>query len=134
MKTAIAATALALFAFGAVAQDKADRKPREEPSIDGSYTGEVIGEAAPGDPFGKLKIGMNTGQVQEVMDRVPDRQHSYESGKRWIPFYGGNDARRMQVLYKGEGCLMFTGGNVWGSSGGDLIGIHHDASGACYQP
>lgn len=54
--------------------------------------------------------------------------------KLQIPFYFGNDARRMQVLYKGKGCLIFTAGGVMGGSGGDSLGIHHDPSGACYQP
>ncbi len=35
--------------------------------------------------------------------------------KLQIPFYFGNDARRMQVLYKGEGCLIFTAGGVMGA-------------------
>lgn len=133
MKSMWLGVALVVFASSAVAQDKS-RKPREEKSVDGSYTGEVIGDAVDADKFGKLKIGMNTSEVQEVMDRVPDRQHSYESGKRWIPFYGGNDARRMQVLYKGHGCLIFTDGGVWGNNGGDLIQIENDASGSCYKP
>jgi hypothetical protein len=77
---------------------------------------------------------MSTNEVQDILGRAPDRFHLYESGKRWIPFYFGNDARRMQVLYKGEGCLIFTGGNVWGSAGGDLIQIQADPTGACYQP
>lgn len=123
---------LAAATFCVAAQET--RTPRIEKSMDGSYEGEIFGEAAPGDKFGQLKIGMSSGDVQNVMDRVPDRQHSYESGKRWIPFYGGNDARRMQVLYKGHGCLTFTDGNVWGGAGGDLITIQHDSSGACYQP
>lgn len=103
-------------------------------SRDGSFEGEVIGTAVAGSMFSKLQIGMQMAEVQDVLGRAPDRLHSYESGKRWIPFYFGNDALRMQVLYKGEGCLIFTGGNVWGGAGGDLIGIQHDASGACYQP
>ncbi len=107
---------------------------KEVKSRDGSYSGEVVGTPAPGSKFAKLQIGMEMNEVQDVMDRAPDRTHSYESGKRWIPFYFGSDARRMQVLYKGQGCLIFTGGNVWGSAGGDLVGITHDASGACYQP
>ncbi len=116
------------------AQEDSAPRGREVRSMDGSFTGEVIGEPAPGSKFAALKIGMSTGEVQEIMDGVPDRQHTYESGKRWIPFYYGNDARRMQVLYKGEGCLIFTDGNIWGGAGGDLIQIEHDASGACYQP
>ncbi|QHE88455.1 hypothetical protein [Hydrogenophaga sp. BPS33] len=103
-------------------------------SRDGSYEGEIKGKARPGSKFTGLKIGMDMQEVQTALGRSPDRLHTYESGKRWIPFYFGNDARRMFVLYKGEGCLTFTGGGVFGGSGGDLIGIHHDASGACYQP
>jgi hypothetical protein len=103
-------------------------------SRDGSFDGEVVGTPVKDSRFARLEIGMTTTEVQNVMDRVPDRSHAYESGKRWIPFYFGNDARRVQVLYKGEGCLIFTGGNVWGAAGGDLIEIEHDASGACYQP
>lgn len=129
MKTFCIAATLALVAFSASAQEV-----REVKSQDGSYTGEVSGNAVAGSKFSQLQIGMSTGDVQEVMDRVPDRQHSYESGKRWIPFYGGNDARRMQVLYKGHGCLTFTDGSVWGATGGDLIRIDHDPSGGCYQP
>ncbi|MEK8030452.1 hypothetical protein AACH06_06400 [Ideonella sp. DXS29W] len=103
-------------------------------SRDGRFEGEVIGTAAPDSKFAKLAIGMSSEEVQEVMSRAPDRFHTYESGKRWIPFYFGNDARRMQALYKGEGCLIFTGGNIWGGGGTELIQIEVDTSGACYQP
>lgn len=133
---AVAAMSLAVAACasGGGAQSADGKRGREVKSIDGSFSGEVVGEPAPGSKFAELKIGMSSGEVQDVMDRVPDRQHTYESGKRWIPFYYGNDARRMQVLYRGEGCLIFTDGNIWGGAGGDLIQIEHDPSGACYQP
>jgi hypothetical protein len=77
---------------------------------------------------------MDMREIQDILGRSPDISHSYESGKRWIPFYFGNDARRVQALYKGEGCLLITGGNIWGGAGGDLIQIEVDPSGACYQP
>ena len=93
-----------------------------------------MGTPAASSRFAKLQIGMSTSETQEILGRAPDRSHSYESGKRWIPFYFGNDARRLQALYKGEGCLVFTGGNIWGGAGGDLIQIEVDPSGACYQP
>lgn len=112
----------------------ASGKARVVKSRDGSFEGEVIGTPAAGSKFAQLKIGMSMREVQDVMDRAPDRSHSYESGKRWIPFYFGNDARRLQALFRGEGCLVFTDGNVWGGAGGDLIQIQVDASGACYQP
>lgn len=107
---------------------------RVVPSRDGRYTGEMIGTPAATSKFAKLQIGMSTSETQDVLGRAPDRSHTYESGKRWIPFYFGNDARRMQVLYKGEGCLIFTGGNIWGGAGGDLMQIEVDPSGVCYQP
>lgn len=108
--------------------------PTVAKSRDGSFEGEISGTAVPGSKFAQLQIGMQMDEVQGLFGRAPDRFHTYESGKRWIPFYFGNDARRMQVLYKGEGCLIFTAGGVMGGSGGDLLGIHHDPSGACYQP
>ena len=111
-----------------------EAKPQVVKSKDGSFTGEIIGTPRPDSKFAGLKIGMQMNEVQSYMGRGPDRFHTYESGKRWIPFYFGNDARRMQVFYKGEGCLIFTEGNVWGGAGGDLIQIEHDATGACYQP
>lgn len=102
-------------------------------SRDGSYTGEIIGVPAADSKFAKLLIGMEMNEAQKIVGRFPDQIHTYESGKRWIPFYFGNDARRMQVLYKGEGCLIFTAGGVF-SAGGDLIQIAVDPTGACYAP
>jgi hypothetical protein len=102
-------------------------------SRDGSYTGEIIGTPAADSKFAKLLIGMELNEAQKIIGRFPDDTHSYESGKRWIPFYFGNDARRVQMLYKGEGCLIFTGGGAF-DSGGDLIQIQADPSGACYVP
>lgn len=137
--------AVLLSACGASAPKAGSAQAADEPatasgntrvvkSRDGSFEGEVIGTPAAGSKFAQLKIGMGMREVQDVMDRAPDRSHSYESGKRWIPFYFGNDARRLQALFRGEGCLVFTDGNVWGGAGGDLIQIQVDASGACYQP
>ena len=127
-----AALALAVAATGTVAAD--DGQTREVASQDGSFTGEIIGTPAEGSKFAQLQIGMSMQDVQEIMDSAPTRSHTYESGKRWIPFYFGNDATRMQVLFRGEGCLIFTGGNVWGGAGGELIQIEVDPSGDCYQP
>ena len=129
-RTAIATALITCLAWSAAAAQDV----REVESRDGSFTGEIIGTAVEGGRFAQLQIGMDQGEVQDVMDSAPDRFHGYETGKRWIPFYFGNDARRMQVLYRGEGCLIFTGGNVWGGAGGQLIQIEHDASGNCYQP
>ena len=121
-------------ASSAAATAPAPDAPRVVKSKDGETEGEVRGTPVPGSKFSKLAIGMQSAEVQNILDRAPDRSHSHESGKRWIPFYFGDDVRRTQALFKGEGCLTFTGGNAWGGGGGDLIGINHDPSGACYQP
>jgi hypothetical protein len=92
--------------------------PRIVKSRDGSFSGEIVGTPVAGSKFAKLEIGMDMSEIQTIMGHAPDRSHSYESGKRWIPFYFGNDARRVQALYKGEGCLIVTGGNAWGGAGG----------------
>jgi hypothetical protein len=102
-------------------------------SRDGSYDGEIIGSPAPDSKFSKLLIGMDLNEVQKILGRFPDETHSFESGKRWIPFYFGNDVRRLQMLYKGEGCLVFTGGGAF-AAGGDLIQIQVDPAGTCYAP
>ncbi|HRB21844.1 MAG TPA: hypothetical protein PLB54_09140 [Nitrosomonas sp.] len=129
---------IVVFFLSACAQRTSDQTGTASPKIvksqDGSFDGEVIGEARAGSKFSGLKIGMQMKEVQDIMNRAPDRSHTYESGKRWIPFYFGNDARRLQVLFKDEGCLIFADGNAWGGAGGDLIQIYHDPSGACYQP
>lgn len=127
-----AVLALSVAASGMVAAN--DGQTREVPSQDGSFTGEIVGTPAEGSKFAQLQIGMSMQDVQDLMDGTPDRFHTYESGKRWIPFYFGNDATRLQALFRDEGCLIFTGGNVWGGAGGDLIQIEVDPSGDCYQP
>lgn len=94
----------------------------------------IVGTPVAGSGFSKLTIGMDMQATQDVMGRAPDKFHTYESGKRWIPFYFGSDARRMQVLYREQGCLTFTGGNAWGGGGGELVLIEVDPAGSCYQP
>jgi len=101
-------------------------------SRDGRFEGEMVGNAAAGSKFSKLAIGMT---MNEVMASVggPDGMTSNETGKRWIPFYFGNDARRIQVFYKGEGCLTYTGGNAWGGGGNELIRITATSKLTCME-
>lgn len=91
--------------------------------------------------FQSLRVGMSALEVNEVLGRQPDIYHTYESGKRWIPFYFGSDAVRLQALYKGEGCLIFSAGFRYQNHGidwvdfsGTLAEITLDPSSACYKP
>lgn len=102
-------------------------------SRDGKLEGELVGTPARGSKFAKLQIGMRMSEVNSLIG-TPDDLDRHETGKRWIPFYFGSDAQRMQVLYKGEGCLTYTGGNVFGGGGNELIRISADPSVRCWNP
>lgn len=99
-------------------------------SRNGKYDGEIVGTPGSGSKFAKLEIGM---RMREVSDLIggPDDLERHETGKRWIPFYFGPDAQRVEVFYKGEGCLTYTGGNVFGGGGNELIRITADPKGTC---
>jgi len=101
--------------------------------MDGSYQGEMLGTPAPDSRFAKVKIGMTFQRVQDLIG-APQRVYTQETGKAWIPFYFGNDASRINALFPGEGCLIFTGGNKLGWGANELIRIEVDPSGSCYQP
>ena len=94
--------------------------------------GEIVGTPRPGGKFAKLKIGMTMREVNGLIG-APDDLVRHETGKRWIPFYFGDDAQRMQALVKNEGCLTYTGGNVFGGGGNQLIRIEVDPSGKCLE-
>jgi hypothetical protein len=96
-------------------------------SRDGNFDGEIVGNPAPNGKFAKLKIGMELNEVSQLIGAA-NTMNSHETGKRWIPFYFGNDTRRVQLDYAGEGCLFFTGGNVYGGGGNELIRIVADPS------
>lgn len=101
-------------------------------STDGSFEGEIVGTIAPNSRFSKLKIGMTLSEVNALI-KAPDDLKRHETGKRWIPFYYGNDAQRMQALYVGEGCLTYTGGNVFGGGSNQLIRITADTTRRCFN-
>lgn len=99
-------------------------------SQDGTFDGEIVGTPAANSKFAKLKIGMTMREVNGLIG-APDDLIRHETGKRWIPFYFGDDAQRMQALVKNEGCLTYTGGNVFGGGGNQLIKIEVDSTGKC---
>jgi len=76
-------------------------------------------------PLAKVQTGMTTVQVQSILG-APTNQVSYESGKRWIPWYYGSDVRRTEWSYKGLGRVVFTGGNQWGGGAGNVERVEYD--------
>lgn len=76
-------------------------------------------------PLAKVQTGMTAQQVTDILG-PPSNQTSYESGKRWIPWYFGSDVRRTEWAYKGLGRVVFTGGNQWGAGAGHVERVDYD--------
>lgn len=62
----------------------------------------------------KIEEGMDPVRVQSILGE-PDRQHTYPTGKRWIPFYYGSDLTRTEWRYRGQGRVVFSH-NRWSGS------------------
>lgn len=98
----------------------------------GNWEGEITGKPAPGSKFAKLEIGMGMKEVTDIAGQPTD-QGAYVTGKAWIPFYFGSDRHRFEMVYKGQGRLIFAGGSMGDMSGGNLIWIIHNARESGYR-
>ena len=96
------------------------------------WEGEITGKPAPGSRFTKLQIGMSLKQVTDLIGQPTD-QGAYMTGKAWIPFYYGSDRYRHEMVYKGQGRLIFAGGSMGDYSSGHLISIIHNAQESGYR-
>jgi len=102
--------------------------PKDTQTVKGinGWEGEITGKPAPGSKFKKLQIGMSIKQVTDLIGQPTD-QGAYVTGKAWIPFYFGSDRYRHEMVYKGQGRLIFAGGSVGDYTSGHLISIIHNA-------
>jgi hypothetical protein len=107
------------------------KKTRTVKGING-WEGEITGTPAPYSKFTNLEIGMGMKQVIDMIGRPTD-QGSYVTGKAWIPFYFGSDRYRHEMVYKGQGRLIFAGGSMGNYSSGNLIWIIHNAQESGYR-
>jgi hypothetical protein len=92
------------------------------------WEGEITGKPRAGSKFANLKIGMSAQQVLGMLGQ-PDDQGSHPTGKAFIPFYFGSDKYRYEVVYRGQGRLIFSSGAAfaWGGSA-HLTWIIHNAN------
>lgn len=74
---------------------------------------QIIGNIPAGSAFSKLKIGMSSKQTHDLIGEPTDTSN-YMTGKMFIPFYFGDDAMRLEELYKGQGRITFTGVGIGG--------------------
>ncbi len=68
---------------------------------------ETARPATPGTPLARVTTGMTEAQVIEILG-APTSQHSYVTGKAFIPMYYGTDTSRMDYRYKGVGIVVFS--------------------------
>lgn len=98
----------------------------------GDWEGEITGKPAPGSKFTRLQIGMSMRQAIDLVGQPTD-QGAYVTGKAWIPFYFGSDRHRYEMVFKGQGRLIFAGGSLGDFTGGNLIWIIHNAKEGGYR-
>lgn len=98
----------------------------------GDWEGDITGKPAASSRFTKLTIGMGMRQVTDITGQPTD-QGAYITGKAWIPFYFGSDRYRHELVYKGQGRLIFAGGSAGDWSNGHLIWIIHNAAEPGYR-
>ena len=96
------------------------------------FEGEITGVAASNSRFAQLQIGMSIRQAMDICG-PPNDQGAYITGKAFIPFYFGSDRSRFELIYRGQGRLIFAGGSVSNYTGGNLIWIINSASESGYR-
>jgi hypothetical protein len=96
------------------------------------WEGDITGKPAAGSKFTRLTIGMGMRQVTDIVG-PPTDQGAYITGKAWIPFYFGSDRYRHELVFKGQGRLIFAGGSAGNWSNGNLIWIIHNAAEPGYR-
>jgi hypothetical protein len=96
------------------------------------FEGEITGVAASNSRFAQLQIGMSIRQAVDICG-PPNDQGAYITGKAFIPFYFGSDRSRFELIYRGQGRLIFAGGSVGNYTGGNLIWIINSASESGYR-
>lgn len=76
-------------------------------SLDGSFEGKVVGTPRSGGKFSKVRIGMSTKQVADLIGQ-PNDTNTHITGKSFIPFFFGGDTHRTETFYRNEGQLTFS--------------------------
>ena len=95
------------------------------------WQGEVSGVPAANSRFTRLRIGMPQQQVVDLVGQPTD-QGAYVTGKAFIPFYFGSDKTRWEMVYKGQGRLIFSNQSGFGT-GYYLTWIIHNANEGGYR-
>jgi hypothetical protein len=94
-------------------------------ATDATGTAAALPPAPASNPLAKVDLGMTKKQVRDAIGQPTD-ENSYATGKAWIPFYFGTDARRTCWFYEDMGRVVFADGNVFGGGTGEVIRVDYD--------
>ena len=97
----------------------------------GDWEGEITGKPAANSKFTRLQIGMTLAQARDIVGQPTD-QGAHITGKAFIPFFYGSDRYRYEMVYKGQGRLIFEGSSGYDSNA-HLIWIIHSANETGYR-
>jgi len=75
----------------------------------------------------QIAPGMREPEVMRIMG-PPDDSHAYITGKAFIPWYFGPDRTRFAAYWRGQGRVIFMGGNAWGGGRGKVVRVEYDPS------
>ena len=113
-----------MFAIGACATQTSQSSSGSEASAAAKGVPEGV-PAPPSSPLSKVQLGMGKKQVKDLLG-APSDENTYMTGKAFIPFYFGNDARRTSYYYKSMGRVVFADGNVFGGGGTEVVRVDYD--------
>lgn len=109
-RTRLVCAALGALAFALACASGSGGGGGEAPTTEDS----AYGAPPAGSELAKVEEGMDPVRVQSILGE-PDHQHSYPTGKSWIPFYYGSDLTRTEWRYRGTGRVVFSH-NRWSGS------------------
>src|SRR5262245_15417576 len=81
----------------------------------------------PKSKMAQITPDMREAQVMKIMG-PPDDSKAYVTGKAFIPYYYGPDSTRFAAYWKGQGRVIFQGGNAWGAGRGKVVRVEYDPS------
>lgn len=82
-------------------------------------------QAPSGSKMAMIHEGMSESEVMRILG-PPDDSNAYVTGKAFIPWYFGPDSTRFAGYWRGQGRVIFMGGNAWGAGRGKVQRVEYD--------
>ncbi len=117
--------ALLFTSFIAISIQGCSSNPSHSESSESISVGDVENNPPADSVLIKIRKGMTSDTVISILG-APSDVNSYQTGKRWMPFYYGPDTSRTDFIYSGLGRIVFSNSRY--SGGSKVIRITYDPS------